>query len=281
MLSDAVADVLADLGLKSGDVVLVHAGAFALSELADRPTSLLGATEALHAGFMKVLGPEGTVAAPGYFYNYARFGEPYIVEKSPPDAALGMYPRFLFSQPNIKRSLNPLANLLALGSSAETICEHRSAYGYGHNSPWERLLELDAYCVCFGASFQATTFAHHVETVVGVPHLYNKIHRTPVIAGGREVTLPVVTAVRYLKYGIAYNVGERWEAALVERNLLREFKKGRLNVQVVRMRDMKAVLADALTRDSYFMLRTPPSFVRGEIPDDGTTGAGPAPTRGG
>src|SRR4051812_21494901 len=102
MLSDAVADVLADLGLASGDVALVHAGAFALSELADRPTSLFGATEALHAGLMKVLGPAGTVAAPGYFYNYARFGEPYIVEKSPPDTALGLYPRFLFAQPDVR-----------------------------------------------------------------------------------------------------------------------------------------------------------------------------------
>lgn len=274
MLSDTIADVLVDLGLTAGDVAFVHAGVFSIPELADTPTSLFEATDALHSGLTKVLGNEGTVATPGFFYNYARFGEPYIIEKCPPDAALGLYPRFLFSQPNVKRSLNPLANVLALGKAAEIICEQRSAYGYGPTSPWARLLEQDAVCVCFGAPFLAVTFCHHVEVMVGVPHLYNKIHHAPVIANGREVKFPVLTAVRYLKYGVRYST-EKLEAALLERNALREFRRGRLSVQLVRLRALEALLVEVLARDPYYLLSAPPSFVRGEIPDDGVTGPAP------
>jgi aminoglycoside 3-N-acetyltransferase len=274
-LSARVTNVLQDIGLKGDDVVFVHSGASALAELADSAVTKEECTRALHDGLISVLGTKGTIAAPAFFYDYARFNTPFDLETSPPDAALGRYPRFLFTQLGVKRSLNPLMSVQALGPDADFICEHRSAYGYGPASPWARLTDLDAYCLLFGAPFGATTFNHHVEAIVGVPHLYNKIYRTPAFAGGKPYDRVIVTGVRYLKYGVVPFM-DRQEAKMEQRGLIKTIRKGRLNIQLFRLRDCEAVLADELSRDPYFLLERPPIFVAGEIPDDGATGPAPS-----
>ena len=53
-------------------------------------------------------------------------------------------------------------------------------------------------------------------------------------------------------------------------------REGLLNIQLFRLRDCEAVLADELTRDPYFLLERPPIFVAGEIPEDGATGPAPS-----
>ena len=178
------------------------------------------------------------------------------------------------SQPNAKRSLNPLTGLIAVGKQADFICEHRSSYGYGPTSPWARLTDLDAYCLILGASFEATTFNHHVEATVGVPHLYNKIYRTPAFVHGKPYACPIVTAVRYLNYGVETSMS-RLEAKLDDMNLIRRYRRGALDVLLFKLRDCENVLTDCLSRDPYFLLKEPPRFVAGVPPDDGATGSPP------
>ncbi len=276
-LSDSIATILRDLGLQAGDAVLVHAGVSATAELASEEVSRDEATQALHDALLTVVGPSGTIAAPAYFYDYARHNAPFVLEESLPDASLGRYPRFLFAQPGLKRSLNPTTSVQALGSQADFICAHRSAYGYGPTSPWARLTDLDARCLLFGAPFGTTTFTHHVEAVVGVPHFYNKIYRSPITVGGRKIDQPAVTGVRYLKYGIVTSM-DRLEVEMMRRGLIRTIRKGQLNAQLMKLRECEAVLSDELCRDPSFLLVQPPVFVPGEEPDDGATG--PAPPKG-
>jgi hypothetical protein len=43
----------------------------------------------------------------------------------------------------------------------------------------------------------------------------------------------------------------------------------------MKLRDCEMVLSDELSRDPYFLLVQPPTFIPGEIPDDGATGPAP------
>lgn len=275
-LSDSIATILRDLGLQTGDAVFVHSGISAIVEMAADEVNRDEATQAFHNGLTTVLGGGGTIAAPAFFYDYARHNVPFVLEKSLPDSSLGRYPRFLFAQPGVQRSLNPTTSVQALGPQADFICAHRSAYGYGPTSPWARLSDLDAFCLLFGAPFGATTFTHHVEATVGVPHFYNKIYRSPIMVRGQKIDQPAVTGVRYLKFGITTSM-DRLEIEMTRRGLLRTIRKGRLNAQLMKLRDCETVLSDELSRDPYFLLVQPPIFIPGEVPDDGATG--PAPPR--
>ena len=68
-----------EAGLKEGDTVMVHSDitGFGLVE----NFTPLKQVETFYEAFMVVLGEEGTLCVPAYFYEYARYGIPYDVKK--------------------------------------------------------------------------------------------------------------------------------------------------------------------------------------------------------
>ena len=264
--------LLSDLGLKEGDTVFVHSGIGPISGVLgeSRKISIQEALTAFHTALLETVGLEGTIAAPGFFYDYARKGKPFILETSPPDRTLGFYPMHLFKQKGSRRSLNPLASILAIGKHAEEICAHTSAYAYGMTSPWARLAERDAKGLVIGLPFMMT-FIHHVEALVGPPHIYNKIFRVPVIVDGKPITLPVVGAMRYLQYDISYK-DDGMEALLRSSGAMKELAVGGLNASLTRFQDLQRLLMAELVKDPSFTLAAPPKFMAGEVPDDGPKG---------
>ena len=270
-LKDKISQILSKLGVVEGDTVFIHSGIGAIAGLldADEPVAIPKTLEAFHAALLEAVGKGGTIAAPGFFYDYARKGKPYVVETSPPDRGLGFYPMHLFKQDGVKRSLNPIANVLAVGRHADEICAHTSAHAYGITSPWARLVDCDAKGLVIGLPFMMT-FIHHIEAVVGVPHIYNKIFRTPVIANGKETDLPVIASVRYLDYDIHYKNGPVDE--LRQASVMAELCENDMNCQLVSFRDAQRVIGEGLAQDSNLTLLRPPKFLPGEVPDDGPRG---------
>jgi len=271
-LAEAIAGVLHRLGVARGRHLFVHSGIGQLKHLpGGAGASPRETVAALHQALTGTVGPEGTIAAPAFFYDYARHGKPFHLESSPPDRSLGLYPLALFGQEGVRRSLNPICSVQALGAAAETICRHDSAYGYGYASPWQRLVELDAETLIIGTPY-TLTFVHHPEVLVGVPHIYNKLYRTPVYVGDRAIELPVVTAVRYLKYDIVYST-ERISQDLVAEGVIRTIDEHGVNAQLLNLRRFQDWLIGKLQADPYYLLAHPPRFVPGEPPDDGNAGA--------
>lgn len=263
----AIRDLLQEAGIEGGDVVLVHSGVGQLSAWFGRGRLRPGEiVAALHGALAEAVGRSGTIVAPGFFYDYARKSEAYVVEKSPPARSLGFYPPYLFRRPGCRRSLNPIANLLALGSAAERICAHDSAYGFGLSSPWARLVELRAKALVIGTPF-VFTFLHHAEALVGPPHLYNKIFHAPVFASGRQIELPVVNCVRYLDFEVEYQ-DDRLEADLLSAGIARQAGTPELNLQLIDLAGAQDHCVAALARDPFYLLKRAPKFVAGRVPDD-------------
>jgi len=271
-LINTLKTLLSDLGLKEGDTVFVHSGIGPISGVLgeSRKISISEALMAFHTALLETVGLEGTIAAPGFFYNYARKGKPFVLETSPPDRALGFYPLYLFKQEGCKRSLNPLTSILAIGKHAEEICAHTSAYAYGITSPWARLAERDAKGLVIGLPFMMT-FIHHVEALVGPPQIYNKIFRVPVIVNGKPITLPVVGAMRYLKYEISYK-DDRLRNLLRSSGVINERSIGDVGASLTRFQYLQRLLTAELAKDPFFTLAAPPKFTAGEVPDDGPQG---------
>lgn len=271
-LTAKIKSLLTSLGIEQGDTVFVHSGMGEIAAMLgeDTPVTIGQALEAFHTALLEAVGPDGTIAAPGFFYNYARKGKPFIVETSPPDRALGFYPMHLMRREGCKRSLNPIASILAVGRHADEICAHTSAYAFGMTSPWARLAERGAKGLVIGLPFMMT-FIHHVEALVGPPHIYNKLFRTPVIVQGKAIDLPVVGAVRYLKYDISYK-DAKLEALLRADGAMVEVQTGGVSASLTGFQDLQRILMAELAKDRSFTLASPPKFTAGEIPDDGPRG---------
>lgn len=267
-LKDAISALLGRLGVEAGDIVMVHSGISPLANLCAESSLSPGVIlESLHQALVEKTGPDGTIVTPAFFYNYARKAKPFHVDRSPPDAALGLYPRFMFAMDDCRRSLNPIGSLQAVGRHAAMICAHTSATGFGLASPWTHLVDLDAKCLILGTPY-IMTFPHHVEALLGVPHVYNKIHRTPVYYRGKEIAFPVITQLRYLKYGIEY-LPTQTQKDLRDTGILQTIDEHGVNAQIADFRPVQDFLVEKLIADPYYLLERPPEFVPGEPPDDG------------
>jgi aminoglycoside 3-N-acetyltransferase len=274
---DRFASILASLQIRSGATLLIHSDLRDLVRLAD-PREL-AAQDDVRTFLLKTfdvalterLGPEGTICVLGTHSDYARFAKPFDLENSPPDPQYGAYNRYVFDQRTASRSLNPLVGFLAKGAQAGWICEHTSACGYGPNTPWDRLVALDATMLFWGGDLRSMTFVHHVEQLVGVPHLYHKLYPTPVLVGGKPIDLPVITSVRYLDFNIAYNF-KRLTDDLVAIGCLTSVREPPFQAHAVGCRAVLSHLERMLALDPYYLLASPPQFVSGRIPIDGPTG---------
>ena len=78
---ESLIDTLLSVGIEKNDTLLVHSdiASFGTTENFSRKEALNIFYEAL----MEVLGSEGTLCVPAYFYEYARFGIPYDIALSP------------------------------------------------------------------------------------------------------------------------------------------------------------------------------------------------------
>jgi len=261
---------LTELGISSRDILLVHSDlrCFGVPEGADSREKIL---QFYLDAFLQVLGKEGTLAVPAYFYEYARFGIPFDVDQSPVSAPLGSFSQWINSLPNRVRSLNPLQSLAAIGWQASELTGGDSVSGYGAASPWHRLRTMGGKILFLGAPFQSMTYVHYIEQQFGVPHLYFKIYPYPIIKDKKTLPKFPISAVRYLNFEVEYDL-----AAFKE--LLQD--KGALHTAWIKNTAIYLVEAEAafqigmmaLDQNPYFFLKNPPKFVSGQIPTDGTTG---------
>lgn len=274
---DNFRSILSAVGLRAGDAVLLHSDMRYLVELASAeelkgqadPKNFL--LSSFDRALVETVGPEGTICVLGSFTDYARFGKPFILEETPPDQRFGAYNAWLFRQKTWHRSLNPIVGFLAKGAKAAWICEHFSAYGYGPNTPWDRLVQLDGKMLFWGVDMRVATFVHHAEQLMGVPQLYHKLYSAPVIANGKPINLPVITNVRYLDFNIWYRL-DRLQQDLASAGLLTEFHQPPFEAYSMRCRPVLEHILNRLASDPYYLLGQTPDFVAGRIPTDGNTG---------
>ena len=277
-MSDAYAEAdlrraLAEVGIGRGDLVHLHSALFALGPFEGAEPGAI--PERIHGVIRDVLGKEGTLTVPAAFEDYARLGTPYDTRRSPVDRAQGAFGQYVASLPESVRTYCPLAAVAGVGPLAAEICHQPTGSAYGVGSAWQKLLEHDAHLAFLGVRpHDAFTFVMLIQFQFGVPYLYNKLYDVPVYEDGREVSLPVTAAVRYLDPH--YRIREscvRFEERLEAAGLLRRATVGR--GRLASFPSARAVFEEGvrlLSEDLYGFLREPPAFVPGRIPTDGNTG---------
>lgn len=188
---------LRSLGLRPGDLVMVHASLKALGPVEG------GAAEVVRS-LMDSVAPDGTLMA------YASWDRsPY--EETLNGVALGPAEReawpafdpataqsyrgfgllneFLCRHPDAVRSGHPDASIVAIGARArEVIGEHRLGQAFGPGSPLERLIELGGKVIALGSPLDALTVLHYAEAVADIPHKRRVTYEMPLLDElGRKV----------------------------------------------------------------------------------------------
>lgn len=137
---------LFDLGLKKGDIVLLHS---ALSSLG----KVEGGTDTLINSFLNVLGNEGTLVVPSF--------------------AGGAVPLAVKNHEKAFSSIAPNAYISAIGKDAEELCKdhYKNETAHAEGTPYEKIAEKGGYILLLGVDQDRNTTLHSVEEFLRLPYM--------------------------------------------------------------------------------------------------------------
>jgi len=245
-------DDLTALGLKPGDVVMVHSSLSALGPVA-------GGADTVVDALLEAIGPTGTVIAPAF--RDSVWGEPENFTCTDCDCSnsdglchsrqpgfQGIIPEKLRQRADTVRSCHPTHSWVALGPAAAKLCkDHRdSPTPCGRGNPFEALVRLDGVVLILGVQVNAITLWHYYEEILCVPYLGHywpkQRHLNHCVPGKR---------IQYEFPGIMQDVCRA-------SGILRTGPVGKGSSGIIRSRDFESFMATIMADDPSCMILRPP-----------------------
>jgi aminoglycoside 3-N-acetyltransferase len=185
------------MGIRAGDIALLHASVRAVGEVAGGPDSI-------HLALKSALTPEGTMmmyaSCPQYYDEVGRGNlttdkEHELLEKLPAfDPITARAARDNGALVELFRTfsgscVNPhVARFVFWGKQTEDLIFPQPwNYALGKNSALERFLHLDGKIVLLGSDHDAVTFLHYVEHVADFAGKRILRYKVPVLENGGQV----------------------------------------------------------------------------------------------
>ncbi len=243
---DEIRAGLAAVGLRPGDVVLVHSSLSSFGHVE-------GGADAVIDALLEAVGERGTVVVPTFTWR-AFHDKPVVVfDVANTPCETGLIPETFRRRPGVLRSRHVCHSVAALGPHAAEVMGD-GIHPFGPGSSFDRLLRLDSWNLLLGVSFGVCTALHAVEEFRQVPYRYYRDFR------GSKVILPDGTvepseAVEFLRRSGYENDLEKAGRLFEEAGILRTARVGEASITNARMRDIFRVASERLERDPYFLVR--------------------------
>jgi aminoglycoside 3-N-acetyltransferase len=159
-----ISECLHSLGVKEGDIVMLHSSMSSIGYVEGGAKTLIDA-------FLDVLAQAGTLVMPsfpviGFNLDYLKTDPLFDIKNTP--SRMGAVTEVFRKMPGVKRSFHPTDPVCALGPKAEYLTKDH--YGqltpYNSQSPFYRLCEQNARIVMLGVSLDTLTNLHTLEDAV-------------------------------------------------------------------------------------------------------------------
>jgi aminoglycoside 3-N-acetyltransferase len=244
---------LRHLGLRQGDLIMVHCGFTPLSGFSGTPQDLIET-------FLSAVGAGGTVAMMSMpyhgisSYQYLCQGKPFDVRRS--ISMVGIVTEVFRRRPDVIRGIHPTHPVAAMGAQAEWLVsgQGREVSPFGNQSPFARLVELNGKVLLYDVPFNTMTFEHYLEHSI-LESLPVALYRPEPIVGlviDREgqcyklQTLVLSDAIHEVRRS------EILEAALLSCRAMRQAKIGRAKLMLGEAAAMVSTVQDMVEQGKGF-----------------------------
>lgn len=160
---DGFTKQLLSLGVRAGDVLVVHTAFSKLGTVAGGPEALIGALR-------NALGPDGTLVMP----SMSDDDEVPFDPQATPCIGMGIVAETFWRMPGVSRSDSPHAFAAIGPKAAQITAAHPLDVPHGLDSPVGRVYELDGQVLLLGVGHDADTTVHLAENIAGMRYLRPK-----------------------------------------------------------------------------------------------------------
>lgn len=167
-LNEKLAEQWHKSGVCEGDIIMVHSSLRRLFKNYLDTGELLSPQVVLES-FVRAVGSQGTLLFPLFNYDFTK-GIPFDMRHTP--SQVGILSETARHHPQAVRTKHPIFSFAVIGAQAENICSVDNFSGWGTDSPFALLREMDgkiALLDCLNA-----TMIHHAEEMSEVPYRYHK-----------------------------------------------------------------------------------------------------------
>jgi aminoglycoside 3-N-acetyltransferase len=243
--------LLLQLGIARGDAVMVHSSF-------DSFEGFQGSIADLIQVLQDVVGADGALLMPtlpfsGNAIDYVRTNTVMDVKRTP--SRMGILTEVFRRLPGVMRSLHPTHPVAGWGSKSAPLLEtHRSAQTpCGLGSPFAGLVQADGKVLLLGVGINAMTFYHYLEEDLEAQMPFSPFTSETFTASVRDEqgqVLPVAMRLYDPEVGRLRD-GELLTPHLKARRVWREQRVGRLNVIMLRCREVRQVVAEMASRGLF------------------------------
>ncbi|MBM3708594.1 MAG: hypothetical protein FJW69_09730 [Actinobacteria bacterium] len=153
---------LKELGLKNGDILFLHSSLKSFGYVE-------GGAETVVKAFLEVLGEEGTLVVP-IFRSYFWDGPDQVWDRNNSPSLMGIISETVRNWKGNYRSYHAPHPISAVGKLAEDITERHNISDFSFDSPFSRLLELNAWIMLLGVDYNRCTMIHLIEERAEIPY---------------------------------------------------------------------------------------------------------------
>ena len=192
---DSLKDDFTALGVKQGDIILMHSSLSQLGWTVVGPVSVIDA-------LLSTIGKRGTLIMPSFssgntnpvgwqyppvpkeWCSIIRDNMPAFNTDKTPSRAMGKIAETFRKYPKVIRSNHPVSSFSAWGKYAKYITQnHKLAYDLGEGSPLARIYELDGKVLLLGVNHSSNTSIHLAEYRSDYKDKYYKPQGSSILVG--------------------------------------------------------------------------------------------------
>lgn len=163
-LKDLSREIIA-LGIPPSSTVMIHSSLLKFGIIEN-------GVDGFFKCIMESLTGDTTIIMPAFTFGYT---EDRYWNAKETKSEMGALTEFFRNLNDTVRTVHPIHSVVVKGKYAKDFSKCNSVSSFGKDSPFEKLLELNAYNLSLGTEFiGGATFVHHTEEVCQVPYRYYK-----------------------------------------------------------------------------------------------------------
>lgn len=240
-----VLNTLKDVGVQSGDTIIVHAFLGSFGEFKEGLETILGALR-------MAVKWRGTIVMPTYTIRFLS-GTPYDSVYSSSETGI-LSERFRQCN-DVKRTHCPVYSHAVWGRKQDEYTAIQSNETLGPESLFAQLHADNALHIHFGTSMnRGTTFLHYFERMVNVPYRYLKKFEGTVTRDGRTSIEQVYHYARYLSSPVTINF-EPFGEELIKQGHMKEAYINRGRIMAIRLPKLYVEAFKRYQKDMMFLVK--------------------------